>query len=269
MKNDLELLIDEDCPMCNMYGNYLAKNDLVCLNSYQNAVQQKSNSVNYEKAKNQIALIDHKNNKTIYGLEALYKAFEKKFPRLIGFLKLPLLAKIMPVVYAFISYNRKQIAPSASKICNPSFILKYRIAYLLFGLIISAFIFKIFCQKIIYDFIHLFSFNTILFLLAIHFCFQFTILLKYKFEKRIDYLGNLCTVFIIGNLLLVPIVILNTILELSNWIIATYVLLLVGFLIRVHFKRCKMIEVGYLPTISFIAFLFFIFSLKIFASIVL
>ncbi len=269
MQNDLELLIDEDCPMCNMYGKYLAKNNLVSLNSYQNSAKQKNEMVNYEKAKNQIALLDHNSNKTLYGLDALYMAFGAKFPRVIQFMKLSLPARLMPIVYAFISYNRKQIAPSNSKICNPNFVLKYRIAFLLFGLIFSAFIFKIFCQKIIFDFIHFFNFGNILFLIIMHFCFQFILLSTYKFEKRMDYLGNLCTVFIIGNLLLIPIVIFSIFLELSNLFLAIYILLLVFFLIKVHFKRCKIIGVGYLPSVSFMAFLFLIFFLKFFASFVL
>lgn len=267
--NNVELLIDEDCPMCNLYGKYLAKNKLVNLNSYQNSVLEKDCKVNYEKAKNQIALVDKDNNKTLYGLEALYRAFGPKFPKLIKFLQMKIPAAFMPIVYAFISYNRKQIAPSTSKICNPNFILKYRIAYLVFGIIISAFIFKIFCKNLVFDFVHFFTFQNILFLLMVHFCFQFIILSKYDFEKRINYLGNLCTVFIIGNLLLVPIILLSTFLELSNWNIAIYITVSLTFILKLHFKRCKIIAVGFLPSISFMAFLFLIFCIKFFASVVL
>jgi predicted DCC family thiol-disulfide oxidoreductase YuxK len=260
MKNNpLELLIDEDCPMCNMYGNYLAKNGLVSLNSYQNSIQEKNTAVNYERAKNQIALIDHDNNKTLYGLDALYRAFGTKFPKLISFFKLPLPATIMPVVYSFISYNRKQIAPSNSKVCAPNFVLKYRVAFLLFGLLFSAFIVRLFCKSFIFYSISSISFVEIVILGLGQLFIQYVILHRYNFTKRIDYLGNLVTINLLGSLLLLPFIFWNTFMDLHFIFYLGYPLFVFTVMLWQHIKRCNILCIRNMTTVSFVGYFVLLF----------
>jgi predicted DCC family thiol-disulfide oxidoreductase YuxK len=254
MSNNLELMIDEDCPMCNLYGKYLAKNDLVTLNSYQNSVQEKNTAIDYEKAKNQIALIDHDNNKILYGLEALYRAFGTKFPKLISFMKLSIPAAIMPKVYAFISYNRKQIAPSNSKVCTPSFILKYRIAFLVFAVLFSANVVNMFCKQFAFSVLSNIFFVEILLISCSQIVIQYFILYSFQFEKRIDYLGNLATINIIASLLLLPLIFWNTLLDLAAVFSVGYLLLVFTVMLWQHVKRCTILGMGNFVTVSFVWF---------------
>ncbi len=107
--------------------------------------------VDFDRAKNEIALVDHNRNKVVYGLDSLLLIIGNSFPLLEKIARIQTLYWFFKRLYSFVSYNRKQIIPSAKnkteQSCVPDFNLKYRIAYIAFTVIFSAYILSVFSEK--------------------------------------------------------------------------------------------------------------------------
>ncbi|MFP8894673.1 hypothetical protein [Chryseobacterium sp. EZn1] len=155
-------------------------------------------------------------------------------------------------LYSFVSYNRKQIIPSSKdyteQSCVPDFNLKYRIAYIGFVVIFSAYILSIFSGKLNLNlernFVREFAvcFGQIL--------WQTIFLKAYLKDKIWDYLGNMMTVSLIGTLLLIPA--LMTSFTPVFYMIYFGIVVVIMFL--EHIRRCRILRLNYLPTISWILF---------------
>ncbi len=259
MITNSKLLIDLDCTMCKLYGKAFLKLGLIekdVLSSYQQIEKSISDSIDMERAKSEIALINLKNNQVEYGIDAFTRILtkEKSIPRaLIRIQPFRLLFKLL---YSIISWNRHIITRPASTcsspICTPDLHLGYRITYnlitaLLTGFILSNYFSSLFLSSGIVlptFFEYVVCFGQIF--------FQGTIVTAIDKEKAWDYLGHMSTISMIGALLLLPPYVIAGILGLSSIYLLGAFGLVVIIMIQEHILRSKRLGLGHTLTATWV-----------------
>lgn len=254
------LLYDEDCPLCRIYTSGFIKTGMLDENGkkpYCKLSDEEQNFIDVKRASNEIALVDNKNKTVMYGIDSLLKVIGFSFPWMEKIGKLKPIKYFLKKLYSFISYNRKVIIPSKIKNeiklqCIPDFSYKYRILYILFASTITTFM--------LYNFSNAVSVlpkSTIareLILALGQIVFQGLFLIKLDKKMVLNYIGNLMTVSLMGSLLLVPILILNSIFKIPEvvtlgWFGTTVLLMLVE-----HSRRIKILELPFYLSITWIIY---------------
>nr|WP_321228165.1 hypothetical protein [uncultured Psychroserpens sp.] len=254
------LLYDEDCPLCQVYTSGFIKTGMLDQNGrqpYSTISTENQNFINLERASNEIALVDNKNKTVIYGIDSLLKVLGFRFPIIekIGHLK-PV-KFLLKKLYSFISYNRKVIIPSEENKseqlqCLPSFNVKYRLLYILFSVVVTMFTLFHFSKNITtlpHGSLMREGFITIGQLV-------FQGLLIYKLDKKtiLNYFGNLMTISLMGSLMLLPLLIINWMVQIHETIF------LIGFGITVlimfieHFRRIKLLKLPRFLTYTWVLY---------------
>ncbi|MCD9855631.1 DUF393 domain-containing protein [Epilithonimonas sp. JDS] len=106
------LIYDNDCPMCNVYSKGFIKSGMLDENgreAFSEISPEIKNKIDFHRSKNEIALINTKENKVIYGLESLLTIIGNSFPTLEKIAITKPLYWFFQRLYKFVSYNRKQI----------------------------------------------------------------------------------------------------------------------------------------------------------------
>ncbi len=251
-----KLLIDQECPMCQFYGKTFEKFELVekgtCL-PFQDAKAFLDKKVDSFRAQNEIALINTETSEVVYGIDALQKVVGLRNPKLEAIMQIKYINKALRILYKFISQNRKIIAPSqiSKSVCRPILDLKHRLVYM--------FLVAIFSSVVVFKYsidINVFLSLKSNYARELMLCFgqiawQYLFLKAYLKEKKWEYLGNMSTVSLIGTLLLIPMIWIN--IEFVALKIAWF-MLVVGFMFFEHIRRSKLLEINYLPTISWLSF---------------
>lgn len=254
-----KLLIDADYPMCRLYGNTFEAKGLIekgTCSPYQTIDLPIANLVDMNRAKNEIAFVNTLNSKVVYGLDAFKVILTNAYPVLKPFSNLKPLDWIGRKVYRFISTNRKVIVPERTSFdaevnnCNPALNVKYRLIYILF--------IALFSSLVIYNYSG--SINQMMgwessIYRELMMCFgqigwQSLFLHKILKNKRLDYLGNMMTVSLIGTILLLPMLFFNT----SPLVHLGYFMMVVFVMLLEHLRRCKILEIGIIPTISWVSY---------------
>ncbi len=247
------LIYDSECPMCNLYSKGFIAAGMLDQNgrkAFTELSAETKNRIDFNRAKNEIALVDHAKNKVIYGLDSLLLIIGNAFPMLEKTARIQPLYWFLKKLYSFVSYNRKQIIPSKNnhkaEACNPDFNLKYRMAYLVFIAVFSAYVLSLFSEKLGL------SRN---FFRELGICtgqiFWQTVFLKvYLKEKIWDYLGNMMTVSLIGTFLLIT----GLFLDLNAIAAFIYFGTVVAIMFLEHIRRCRILGLNLLLTLSWTLF---------------
>jgi hypothetical protein len=260
-----KLLIDSECPMCNIYGNAFEKYNLIekntCL-SFQDSLGSFQNLVDFNRAQNEIALVDIKENKIVYGIDAFIKIIEVRSPFFAKILRLKWIYFLFSILYRFISQNRKVIAPSqwSQRVCTPNIIIKYRLAYIAFVAFFSSAVIFNFTQSINVHWGWENNYYRELLICIGQILWQ-TLFLKSTLKDKIwDYLGNMSTVSLIGTFLLIP----GTFIP-ENWITIKSIFFgsIILFMLVEHLKRCRILELNIYPSISWVVYRSFVLALLI------
>lgn len=249
------LIYDNECPMCNLYSKGFTACGMLDEGGREAFTEMSSinkDLIDFNRAKNEIALVDHNRNRVVYGLNSLLLIIGNSFPLLAKVAGTKPLYWLFKKLYSFVSYNRKQIIPSekddTEQSCVPDFNLKYRVAYISFVVVFSAYVLSEFSGKLNLNLGKNFMRE---FAVCVGQIFWQVIFLKtYLKEKIWDYLGNMMTVSLIGTLLLIPALI--TSFTPVFYMIYFGIVVLIMFL--EHLRRCKIIKLNFFPTISWILF---------------
>ncbi|WP_418124508.1 DCC1-like thiol-disulfide oxidoreductase family protein [Chryseobacterium sp. PTM-20240506] len=249
------LIYDNECPMCNIYSKGFIQCGMLDENGREafSELSVKSRSViDYKRAKNEIALIDHSTNEVIYGLDSLLAIIGNSFPVLEKIARIQPFYWFFRKLYSFVSYNRKQIIPLSKpyteESCVPDFNMKYRIGYILFVVIFSSCILSVFVTKTGLGFSRNFLRELAICLGQI--AWQTVFLKAYLKDKIWDYIGNMMTVSLIGTLLLLPALFT----EFNSLFYIFYFGIVVFMMLLEHIRRCKILELNFIPSISWIIY---------------
>lgn len=109
------LIYDNECPMCNIYSKGFIKIGMLEQNGRQAFTEisaENKKVIDFDRAKNEIVLVDRNKNEVIYGLDSLLLIIGNSFPLLAEIARARPLHWFFKKLYSFVSYNRKQIIPS-------------------------------------------------------------------------------------------------------------------------------------------------------------
>lgn len=245
------LLYDEDCPLCQVYTTGFIKAKMLDENGRKSYCQLDENEqtfVDINRASNEIALIDNKNQTVLYGIDSLLKVLGFSFPLIEKIGNIKPVKFFLKKLYSFVSYNRKVIIPSkinteAKLQCVPNFNYKYRFLFIGFATVMTAIV--------LYHYSFLIpglpkASITREFMIAIgQLFFQSLFLLKSDRKTILNYSGNLMTVSLMGSLLLLPILALQTVVNLSANATLIWFVLTAFIMFMEHYRRIKILQ---LPT---------------------
>ncbi len=83
--NNHTLIYDNECPMCNLYSKGFTQYGMLAekgREAFTEISVGNKNLIDFDRAKNEIALIDHDHNKVVYGLDSLLLIIGNSFPTL-------------------------------------------------------------------------------------------------------------------------------------------------------------------------------------------
>jgi predicted DCC family thiol-disulfide oxidoreductase YuxK len=254
------LIYDGECPMCDLYTSGFVKTGLLDANGrVEYGCARVPVTFSSQRARDEIALVDYETGTVTYGLDSLLKIVGHSFPMLSKLLNLKIIRWLLSKLYFFISYNRKVIAPPKAfekrGSCTPAYNPGYRIAYIIFAWLVVSLIGE--------------SFRAALFPLVIkgsrHYefalvggliIFQMVIVRLMSPAKVLHYIGNMMTVTLIGSLLLLPLMIMNSFLTISPGLSEAWLATTVTFACYLHWTRVGMLAIPWM-TVTLMAYVAF------------
>lgn len=262
------LIYDNGCPICNIYSKGFTKCGMLDENGREAFTELSFKNkalIDFHRAKNEIALVDHNENRVVYGLDSLLLIIGNSLPLLEKIARIAPLYWFFKKLYSFVSYNRKQIIPSAKdqteEACVPDFNLKYRVTYMVFVVIFSAYILSLFSTKLGLGLSQNFWREFII--CAGQIVWQTLFLKSYLKDKIWNYLGNMMTVSLMGTLLLIPGLLLN-LNPISSMI---YFGIVVFIMFLEHIRRCRILKLNFLPTLSWVIFRMIVLAILIYVNL--
>ncbi len=261
MLKNHKLLIDQDCHMCRLYSKpivHLGMTDKNCILPYQSPEAGLLKNLDQDRARNEIALLDLSTGTATYGLASLIKILTHNHHRIQALLHHPLFFKPMTILYRFISYNRKVIAPAAphsdGRDCNPDFNLSYRWVYIIFVALATALIVNNFTAQLFPHFGWPHNLTTELVICFGQVAWQAIAAQLIIGKDRTHYLGNMSTVSMMGALLLLPITLAMTMVSLSVYVKLLLFFSVIGFMFFEHIRRCHLLGISSWMTITWVAY---------------
>jgi predicted DCC family thiol-disulfide oxidoreductase YuxK len=252
------LLYDEDCPMCNLYTSGFIKANMLDENgrkSFVTLTDDEQTYIDFNRAKNEIALIDTKNKTVLYGIDSLLKVIGFSFPIIEKIGNWKPINYLLKKLYKFISYNRKVIIPSKENNntkaqCIPDFDYFYRILYIVFATVFTTIVLFYYAKNI--PLIANGNWARELLLALGQIGFQAIFIQKMTKENQLNYLGNLVTISLMGSLLLVPMLILQPLV--STYITLGWFGLTVSVMIAEHYRRTTLLQLPKFLTATWILY---------------
>jgi len=262
MIREHKLLIDKQCPMCQVYGRAFVKTGLLDEDSicaYQETPLSSNIQVDFDRAKDEIALYDSKSGKTTYGLHTLVKIISHKYPFLNSMLNSNIIFKPLNLLYKFISSNRKVIAPSRplagdARVCEPSFSLANRIAYIVFVALVTAVIVNAYTSHLFPHFGWKSDIKTELMICFGQVLWQGMAISFIDNKNRMNYLGNMSTVSMIGGILLLPLLLVLSFSTPPLPVLLVLFFMVISVMFFEHIRRCKLLNISLWMTVSWVSF---------------
>ncbi|HTD99280.1 MAG TPA: DCC1-like thiol-disulfide oxidoreductase family protein [Mucilaginibacter sp.] len=255
LKNHI-ILYDAECPMCKLYTNAFIKTgmlDTAGRVAYQQMPESVCPYVDRQRAINEIALVDTKTGEVKYGIHSLFKVIAHSFPGFKALFSFAPFIWLTSKLYAFISYNRRVIIPADinnQQGLQPTFKLRYRIAYLIFTWAIVGFILTAYA-RLLTGFVPLGNSFREYLICGGQIIFQGIVISIYAQAKRWEYLGNMMTISFAGSLLLIPMLFLP---HLLPAIYPLYFMAVAGLMFLEHIRRTKLLQLGWLLTITWVIY---------------
>lgn len=257
--NNHVIMFDAECPMCRLYTQAFVKTGMLDADgrmAYQTAPANFCPVVDRQRAVNEIALVNTETGEVSYGIASLFKVIGTSFPVFRKLFSYRPFIWLMGRVYAFISYNRRVIVPGSIADENglqPTFRLDYRLAYLVVTCAMVGFILTHYAA-LLTPLVPIGAGWREYAICSGQVFFQGIIVGLYKKQKLWDYLGNMMAISAAGALLLAPVLVLSHWLAVPAQLATANFLLVAGLMFLGHLRRCKLLSLGWLPTITWGAY---------------
>lgn len=258
--NDHTIFYDAVCPMCNLYTNAFVKSGMLDKNGrepYQTMDPDFASQIDCNRAVNEIALMDKHTGKIYYGVASLFIIIGNAFPVFKPLFRCRPFAWMADKAYKFISYNRRVIMPSSEDVSlphqNPSFNLRYRLAYLIVTWFITALVLNSY-SKLLIGLIPPSNFYREFLVCGGQIFWQLGIISLINKEKSWDYLGTMMTISFAGGLLLLPVIILSNLITASPYVYAAYFMVVVSLMLLEHIRRAKLLKISWIISVSWVTY---------------
>ncbi len=257
------ILYDAECPLCHLYTKAFVSSGMLDAGGrapYQDMSHRMCTLVDRKRAVNEIALVNQETGEVRYGIHSLLAVIGHSFPLFRPLFGWRPFIWLMSKLYAFVSYNRKVIIPSAVKSSDemqPSFHLGYRIAYLVFTWLITSFLLTRYAW-LLKDVLPVGNSYREYLVCGGQVLFQGIVVSLYARKQGWNYLGNMMTISLAGALLLSIGLLLSVFTDLSSIVYAGYFLFVAGLMLLEHIRRTKLMKLSVLLTLSWIGYRFII-----------
>ncbi|GHN02938.1 hypothetical protein WSM22_44270 [Cytophagales bacterium WSM2-2] len=260
---DHTIIYDKECPLCCAYTGAFVKTGMLDTNgreAYSEMDQSNTSQVDWNRARNEIAMINRKDNTVKYGIDSLLAIVEHSFPFLKQAFEFRLLYFSLRQLYFFISYNRKVIAPGkvfeADSACTPDFSTRYRWAYIVFAWLVTSFV-LVHYFRLAAPVIQESGFAREFMVCAGQLVFQGAFVFQARKDRLVHYFGNMMTVSLMGALALSPVLLLKEIIN-SPWVYIGYFMVVVGFMFFEHKRRVRILNLPVLISFTWILYRFIV-----------
>jgi len=254
------ILFDAECPMCGFYTNAFVKTGMLESTgrvAYQDFPTETCPMLDQERAVNEIALVNQETGEVTYGVASLLKVIGTSFTFLMPLFTFRPFIWLMSKAYAFISYNRRVIIPakvsSSASAAQPTFKLKYRVAYLLFTWLLTGLILTSYA-KLLSPLTPLGDVNREYLICGGQIFFQRLVILLLKPQKVWDYLGNMMTISFAGALLLLPVILLSNLMFISPYLCTAWFLLVAGIMLLEHIRRVSLLDLSWVMSLTWVLY---------------
>lgn len=268
LKNHV-LIYDDECPLCMLYTGWFIRLNMLDKEGrleYGNLMKLSSTSLDEERARNEIALVDTTSDRITYGVDSLVKILGHSFPFILWCYKWSVVNWLLKKLYALISYNRKVIIPGSlmcdAKSCTPTFNWKYRLLYILIAWLTTALILSHFAE-LITGIVPAGGLGREFWICGGQMVFQGILVGKVNKQVLWDYLGHLMTISLAGALSLIPLLVIGY-WGMNEYILTGVFLLVAGGMLMAHIKRVdhlglpKWVSVGWVVYRALILLFFLI-----------
>lgn len=258
LKNHL-ILFDEECPMCRVYTSAFVNTGLLDKGGrapYQGLAMQACPMVDRQRAANEIALVNQETGEVTYGIESLFKIFAIVAPFFAPLFSFRPFVWLMSKVYAFVAYNRRVMMPPVKDKdfqFQPTFKLNYRIAYLIFTWLVTAYILS-FYTKLMRGIVPPGDIYREYFICGGQIIFQGLVISFVNKHKTWAYLGNMMTISFAGAFLLLPAILLSIWLVPGPIFYLAWFLAVAGLMLLEHIRRSSLLKIGWTLTITWVLY---------------
>ena len=236
------LIYDNECPLCTAYTGAFVKTGVLQKEGRKNFNEVSPRllqQLDTQRSHDEIPLIDNNTGQVWYGIDALLEIVGDKLPFIKTICKWKPINFLIKKIYKLISYNRKVIVAiqPAGYDCSPSFNTRYRILFLLLGLVWNSWLFTHTIPLLSKT---AFTNTTAMQLLWAHYslvAINICIALLLGRQKGLGYLGQVNMLAITGILLLLPLMALQHILALKLQLILLGVI--VAFMANEYVRRMR------------------------------
>jgi hypothetical protein len=254
------ILYDAECPMCKLYTSGFAKTGMLekqGVQPYQQMPGAFCPYVDQQRAVNEIAFVDTITGEVTYGIHSLFKVLGNAIPVFKPLFALQPFVWLMTKFYAFISYNRKVIIPATvspdSAVLQPTFKLRYRLAYLAFTWFVASYILTSYAP-LLKGLMPLGGPYREYIICGGQIIWQAIMITLVAKDQKWTYLGNMMTISFAGALLLLPTIVMASYFSLPALFYAGYFLLIAGLMFLEHYRRMGLLKLGLIPTLSWVLY---------------
>ncbi|MDV3308740.1 MAG: hypothetical protein LOY03_07985 [Cyclobacteriaceae bacterium] len=221
-----------------------------------------SDHVEAARIRNGMALIDTKGGETIYGSEGVAYIFSSQY-RLVDFLlRSRLFLWLFTFLYRTLAYNRYIIAAPKSRFlcdCFPDKVVRYRIAYILIALFIAialTALFGISLRDFFPGMTRSEAAMQMLLMAGTGWVAQIFAAKIFMEDKTLDYVGHLCSIMIVGLLILVPWMVFHAFTGIAAvYVPAFSVAISSATMLYLHIGRVRHLGLSQMWTVSWFLFL--------------
>ncbi|MBC7936061.1 MAG: DUF393 domain-containing protein [Rhizobacter sp.] len=204
------LIYDKECPLCVAYTGAFVKTGLLEKEGrkhFNETAPELLEKLDKARCHNEIPLIDNSTGKVWYGIDALLEILSAKMPWIKKAGNFAPLHWLLKKLYKLVSYNRKVIVATKSirYDCSPDFSSRYRILFLITGLLLNSWLFTL-CIPVFKK--GIFSTAGFEAMQIAHFSFvaiNIGIAILLGKQKGLEYLGQVNMLAMLTMLLLLPL----------------------------------------------------------------
>jgi hypothetical protein len=265
--NDKLIIYDSNCKVCSSLRDVVLRFTSIPeqkIKAYKDLSPDLNVKVDPDKFKNVMALIDTSGGNTLYGGEGIAYIFSSQYKIINFLLSFKLIFRLFNFFYKTQAYNRYIIATPKSNFrcdCFPDRVVKYRISYIVFTLLISVFLTVMFGISLRNFFTGISlseAAGQMLLMAGTGWLIQILLAVLFIKQKALDYIGHLGSIMVVGLLILVPWMLLYATTGILNiYLPALSVLISSAYMLYLHIQRIKYLELSQTWTISWFLLLQF------------
>jgi len=258
--NNKLIIYDSNCKVCSSLRDVVLKVTTIPedkVKAFTDLDTTLLKKVDPDKFKNVMALIDLSNDETIYGAEGVAYIFASQYKCVEYLLRFKPFYKLFTFLYNTQAHNRYIIALPKSKFecdCFPDKVVKFRLAYIVLTVLISILVTALLGISLATFFNGLSrsqaAFEMIL-IAGTGWMIQMITASLFMKDKKLDYLGHLGSIMVVGLLVLLPWMLFQAMFHVSNPIFPILnILFSSGMMLWLHYERVKYLQLSQAWTIS-------------------